>query len=53
MIKVCKKCNKSYDESYKKCPVCGKKLETQYTKEELEQIKKENEDMMIIDTLIM
>ena len=53
MIYVCPKCKKEYEESVKKCPVCEKRLKRQYTKEELEKIKKENDDALVINTFFM
>ena len=41
MTKYCEKCDKQYDPSEKKCPVCGKKLIKLYTEEEKEKMKKE------------
>jgi rRNA maturation endonuclease Nob1 len=51
-------CGKKYDLSEKKCPkrkcpVCGGKIETQYTEEEMREIKKQNDDMVVINTLLM
>ena len=53
MIRVCTDCDKEYEESMKKCPVCGKKLKKQYTEEEREKIRKENEEALIINTFFM
>ena len=53
MYKHCDKCEKDYDCNLTKCPVCGKKLSKQYTKEELEQIQKQNDDFTVINTLFM
>ena len=53
MYKHCRKCNRDFDCTFKKCPTCAERLETKYTEEELAKIKKENEDLMIINTLIM
>jgi len=53
MIHVCPKCNKQYDENMKKCPICGKRLKREYTQEELEKIKKENDEALIINTFFM
>ena len=53
MISECPKCNKQYDENMKKCPICGKRLKRQYTQEELEKIKKENDESLIINTFFM
>ncbi len=53
MIYVCPKCEKEYEESVKKCPVCEKRLKRQYTQEELEKIKKENDDALVINTFFM
>ena len=58
MYKICMNCGKKYDLSEKKCPkrncpVCGGKLETQYTEEEMREIKKQNDDMVVINTLLM
>lgn len=53
MTKICIKCNKEFDEKQKKCPVCGSKLKPKYTPEELEEIKKQNDDMTVINTMMM
>ena len=53
MIRVCPKCNKQYDVNVKKCPTCGKRLKREYTQEELEKIKKENDEAMVINTFFM
>lgn len=53
MTKICKRCNKEYDVKEKKCPVCGGKLETKYDPEEWEEIKRQNDDMTVINTLLM
>ncbi len=53
MIYVCPKCNKQFDKSVKKCPECGKRLKRQYTEEELEKIKKENDEALIVNTFFM
>ena len=52
MYKVCEKCGKKYDLE-KKCPKCGCKLKTQYTEEELKKIKKQNDDMTVINTMLL
>lgn len=53
MTKICEKCNKEFDEKQKKCPVCGNKLKSKYTLKELEEIKKQNDDMTVINTMLM
>lgn len=53
MIHVCLKCNQQYEETMKKCPICGKRLKKQYTEEELEKIRKEEEDAMIVNMFFM
>lgn len=53
MIRVCSNCNKEYDVDMKKCPICGKRLKRQYTQEELEKIKKENDEALIVNTFFM
>lgn len=53
MIRVCPNCNKQYDEDVKICPICGKRMKKQYTQEELEKIKKENDEALIINTFFM
>lgn len=53
MTKICVKCNKEFDKKQKKCPVCGSKLKPIYTPEELEEIKKQNDDMTVINTMLM
>lgn len=53
MIHVCPKCNKQYAETVKKCPICGKRLKRQYTEEELEKIRKENDEALIVNTFFM
>lgn len=53
MIKFCGKCNKQYGMDLKKCPVCGKRLKNKYSQEELKEIKKQNDDMTIINTMLM
>ena len=52
MYKVCKDCGKQYDLSVKKCPECGRKLKKQFTEEELEEIKKQNDDFTAISTFM-
>lgn len=53
MYKICKDCKEKYDLSEKKCPKCGGKLKKQYTKEELEKIQKQNDDIIVINTFLM
>lgn len=53
MYKLCEKMWKKYDIEVKKCPECGYKLKKQYTEEEIKAIKKQNEDMTIIDTMLL
>ena len=52
-MKKCITCNKEYDEKQKKCPVCGCKLKSKYTPEQMKEIKKQNDDMTVINTLLM
>ena len=52
MYKVCKACGKQYDLSVKKCPECGGKLKEQFTEEELEEIKKQNDDFTAISNFM-
>ncbi|MBQ4094032.1 MAG: hypothetical protein IJC61_03215 [Oscillospiraceae bacterium] len=52
MKKVCVHCGKEFDEAAKKCPECGKRLKTVLTKEEQEEIKKQNDDMVAINTML-
>ena len=52
MAKICKRCNKEYDVKEKKCPVCGGKLETKYDPEELEEIKRQNDDILFNYTIM-
>ena len=62
MYKICMNCGKKYDISEKKChnqchnrkcPECGGKMKTQYSEEELKEIQKQNDDMVVINTLLM
>ena len=53
MRKYCKKCEKGCDGTSKECPVCGEKLTKEYTEEELEQVKKQNDDFTVINTLLI
>ena len=53
MYKHCVKCEKDYDCTLKKCPVCGKKLIKKYSEKELEEIKKQDDDFTTISTLFM
>jgi len=53
MYKICKDCGEKCDLSEKKCPVCGGKLKKQFTEEELKEIRKQNDDMAVINTLLM
>ena len=53
MYKICENCKEKYDLEEKKCPKCGRKLKKQYTEEELKEIQKQNDDMMVIDTFLM
>ena len=54
MYKICMNCGKKYDLSEKKChnrkcPECGGKMKTQYSEEELKEIQKQNDDMVVIN----
>ena len=53
MYKICENCKEKYDLKEKKCPQCGGKLKKQYTEEELKEIQKQNDDMMVIDMFLM
>ena len=53
MVKICKDCGVKCDLSEKKCLVCRGKLEKQFTEEELKEIRKQNDDMAVINTLLM
>ena len=62
MYKICENCKEKYDLKEKKCPQCGGKLKKQYTggklkkqytEEELKEIQKQNDDTMVIDTLLI
>lgn len=48
----CKNCGKQFDLSVKKCPECGGKLKKQFTEEELEEIKKQNDDFTAISNFM-
>ena len=50
--KICVHCNKEFDEETKKCSECGKRLKVGLTKEELEELKKQNDDMVAINTMM-
>jgi rRNA maturation endonuclease Nob1 len=52
MTKHCNNCDKDFDCTLKKCPACGAKLKEHYTKEELEQIQKENDDVAAITMIL-
>lgn len=52
MKKRCVCCNKEYDEKIKKCPDCDKKLKNVPTQEELEEMKKQNDDMVAINIMM-
>ena len=52
MYKVCKNCGNRVDLSVKKCPECGGKLKKQFTEEELEEIKKQNDDFTAISNFM-
>ena len=47
MKKICVHCNKEFDEATKKCSECGKRLKVVLTKEEQEELKKQNDDMVL------
>ena len=51
-IKKCVHCNKEFDEATKKCSECGKRLKVVLTKEEQEELKKQNDDMVAINTMM-
>ena len=53
MFKFCVDCGEKCDLWEKKCPVCGGKLKRQFTEEELKEIRKQNDDMAVINTLVM
>ena len=53
MYKICENCKEKYDLKEKKCLKCGRKLKKQYTEEELKEIRKQNDDAMVINTLLM
>ena len=48
MIKVCETCKRQYPYREKKCPQCGKRLKKRYTQAELEEIRKQNDDMSVV-----
>ncbi|MEE1023671.1 MAG: hypothetical protein U0L48_01270 [Acutalibacteraceae bacterium] len=50
--KICVHCNKEFDEETKKCSECGKRLKVGLTKEEQEELKKQNDDMVAINTMM-
>ena len=52
MYKVCKNCGKQFDLSVKKCPECGGELKKQFAEEELEGIKKQNDDFTAISNFM-
>ncbi|MDR0819179.1 MAG: hypothetical protein LBN43_06380 [Oscillospiraceae bacterium] len=52
MTKHCNNCDKDFDYTLKKCPVCGAKLKDNESKEVLVQIQKDNDDVAAI-TLIL
>ena len=52
MKKICVHCNKEFDEATKKCSECGKRLKVELTKEEQEEVKKQNDDMVAIHTMM-
>lgn len=52
MYKWCEKCSKKYDMEQKKCSECSSKLKKMYTEEELEEIKKQNDDSVVINSML-
>jgi len=52
MKKICVKCNKEFNKTSKKCPICGKKLKEVFTEEELKELRKQNDDMVAINTMM-
>jgi len=53
MTNYCPVCDTEYDCKEINCPVCGKKLIEKYTQEELEEIKRQNDDFTVINTLLL
>lgn len=53
MTKYCEKCRQEFEQDIKKCPVCDSKLRVRYTKEELLEIQKKNDDFTVINMLLM
>ena len=49
----CENCKEKYDLKEKKCLKCGRMLKKQYTEKELKEIQKQNDDTMVINTLLM
>ena len=52
MKKVCEQCGLEFDLTVKKCPICSKKLKNRYMEDELQEIKKQNDDMVAINTMM-
>ena len=53
MYQFCVECGEKCGLSEKKCPVYGGKLKKQFTEEELKEIQEQNDDMVVINTLLM
>lgn len=55
MTEYCIKCKIEFAAGNKnrKCPVCGSKLQKIYTKEELEEIRKQNDEITVINSMLM
>ena len=52
MKKICVHCNKEFDEAAEKCSECGKRLKIVLAKEEQEELKKQSDDMVAINTMM-
>lgn len=52
MKKMCEHCGREFGLNAKKCPICGKRLKTIYTEEELQEMRKQNDEMIAIHMMM-
>jgi len=48
MTKYCEACEKEFARDIKRCPDCAAKLQKKYTAEELEEMRKQEEEAALI-----